>query len=161
MRSYLDSSALVAVYVTERFSARARSEARRAGQLPFTGLHELEVRNTFRLLHGRRVIGKRAVRLLIGHLEEDVGAGRLLRAEVDYSALFARSCELSDRHSARILCRSLDILHVACALGLDCQRFVSGDDLQLRLARAAGLKAVDIKAGEPRARAASASRTAS
>lgn len=152
MRSYFDSSALVAVYVTERFSVRARDEARRAGQLPFTGLHELEVRNTFRLLYGRRLIGKRAARMLANHVEEDVAAGRLLRVEVDYVALFTRSCDLADRHTARILCRSLDILHVACALGLGCQRFVSGDDRQLRLARSAGLKPIDIRAAEPGAR---------
>jgi predicted nucleic acid-binding protein len=145
VKTYFDSSALVAVYVTERFSARARAEARRAGQLPFTGLHELEVRNTFRVLHGRRSIDERAGLMLAGHLEEDIGAGRLLRVPVDYAGLFTRSCELSDRHSARLLCRSLDILHVACALDLACQRFVSGDDRQLRLARTAGLKDVDIR----------------
>lgn len=150
MKTYFDSSALVAVYVTERFSDRARREARRAGQLPFTGLHELEVCNTLRVLHGRRIIDARAARLLAGHLEEDVRAGRLLRVDVDYQGMFLRSLDLSDRHSARLLCRSLDILHVAGALTLACERFVSGDDRQLRLARAAGLKPVDVKVSAAR-----------
>lgn len=146
MKTYLDSSALVAVYVTERFSDRARGEARRAAQLPFTGLHELEVRNTLRVLYGRRLLDAHEARLLAGHMDEDIRAGRLLRLDVDYTRLFSRSCELSERHSARLLCRSLDILHVACALELGCERFVSGDERQLRLARSSGLKGVDIKA---------------
>ncbi len=144
MKTYFDSSALVAVYVTERFSPRAREAARQAGQLPFMGLHELEVRNTFRLLHGRRLIDAHAARLLAAHVEEDVQAGRLVRVSVDFLALFVRSCELSERHASRLLCRSLDILHVACALLLECERLVSGDGRQLRLARAQGLKALDI-----------------
>jgi predicted nucleic acid-binding protein len=144
VKSYFDSSALVALYVTERFSPRARAEARRAGQLPFMGLHELEVRNAFRLLHGRQVIDAHAARLLAGHVDEDVRAGRLVRVAIDAAALFARSCELSDRHASRLLCRSLDILHVACALLLECERLVSGDERQLRLARAVGLKGLDI-----------------
>jgi predicted nucleic acid-binding protein len=147
VKTYFDSSALVAVYVTERFSARARAEARRAAQLPFTGLHELEVANTFRLLYGRQVIDNQAARMLALHVVEDVEASRLLRVPVDYTNLFTRACELSDRHAARLLCRCLDILHVACALDIGCQRFVSGDDRQLRLARAAGLKPLDIKKG--------------
>ena len=83
MKTYFDSSALVAVYVTERFSDRARDEVRRAGQVPWTGLHELEVRNTLCLLHGRRIIDAREARALAGHLNEDVRGGRLVRLEVD------------------------------------------------------------------------------
>jgi hypothetical protein len=43
---------LVAVYVPERFSKAARQVVRAAPQIPFTQLHELEVRNAFELLAG-------------------------------------------------------------------------------------------------------------
>ena len=50
MTTYIDSSALVAVYVTERFSKPARRALRAVPQVPYTQLHELEVPNAFELL---------------------------------------------------------------------------------------------------------------
>ena len=79
-------------------------------------------------------------------------AGGLSASRSTNPAVFAKSCNLAQQHSARLLCRSLDILHVACALDLACDRFVSGDDRQLRLARATGLKVVDITAPVSRIR---------
>jgi predicted nucleic acid-binding protein len=43
MTVYFDSSALVAVYVTEAYSERARRELRKRGAVPWTPLHDLEV----------------------------------------------------------------------------------------------------------------------
>ena len=56
MTTYVDSSALVAVYVSERFSQSARRAVRAVPQIPFTQLHELEVPNAFALLVGRTVM---------------------------------------------------------------------------------------------------------
>lgn len=47
MTTHVDSSALVPVYVPERYSKAARSTVRAAGQIPFTALHQLEVANAF------------------------------------------------------------------------------------------------------------------
>jgi predicted nucleic acid-binding protein len=44
-----------------------------------------------------------------------------------------------------LLCRTLDVLHVATAVELNCLRFVSADDRQLSLANAVGLTIIDIK----------------
>jgi predicted nucleic acid-binding protein len=41
--TYADSSALVALYVPQRFSKSARAAVRKAGQIPFNALHRLEV----------------------------------------------------------------------------------------------------------------------
>jgi len=79
-------------------------------------------------------------------------AGGLSASRSTNPAVFAKSCNLAQQHSARLLCRSLDILHAACALDLACDRFGSGDDRQLRLARATGLKVVDITAPVSRIR---------
>ena len=67
-----------------------------------------------------------------------------------YFDVFARALELSARHAVTLLCRSLDVLHVAAALELGCSRFVSGDDRQLALAAAEGLDPVDVKGGQTR-----------
>jgi predicted nucleic acid-binding protein len=145
VKTYFDSSALVAVYVTERFSKVARHEARAALQLPYTQLHDLEVRNALRVLHGRGTLSAQEVRELTGQLDEDLETRRLMETRIDLFDVFHRAGELSQTHAADLLCRSLDILHVAAAIELQCTRLVSGDDRQLRLARAVGIDPVDVK----------------
>jgi len=143
--SYFDSSALVAIYVTEAFSRVARREARAVSQIPYTALHELEVPNGLRVLHGRGLITSQELRDLTGQLAGDLEAHRLVETRIDLFDVFRRASGLSQAHAVRLLCRSLDILHVAAALELGCRRFVSGDDRQLALARAVGLAPVDVK----------------
>ena len=145
MTSYFDSSVLVAIYVPEEFSSRVRAEARIAGQIPFTPLHDLEVQNALRVAHGRgRLDGGELARCL-EQLKDDVEGSRLARTQVDLFRLFERAQELSRVHAVKILSRSLDLLHVATAIDLRCKRLVSGDDRQLTLAKAAGLEPVDVK----------------
>lgn len=153
MKDYFDTSALVALYVSEAYSQLARREARAAGQIPFTPLHDLELGNALQLLRGRRLIDGRQLQLLSGHVAEDRDAERLVETPIDLHHVFVRACELSAAHSAGVLCRSLDLLHVASSLELGCRRFVSGDDRQLLLARALDLEAVDIKGRRRRTRA--------
>lgn len=145
MNGYFDTSALVALYVSETHSRLARREAQAAGQIPFTPLHDLELGNALRLLRGRHLIDDRQLQQLSGHVVEDRDAERLVETPVDLHRVFARARELSVVHSARVLCRSLDVLHVASSLELGCRRFISGDDRQLLLAKALDLEIVDIK----------------
>jgi predicted nucleic acid-binding protein len=148
----VDSSALIAVYATERYSAHARREVRATTGIPFTSLHELEVPNALRVLHGRGALEARELRGLLAQIADDQEAHRLVDARLDLFAVFARAIALSARHAATLLCRSLDGLHVAAALELGCSRFVSGDDRQLALAAAEGFDAIDVKNGRPRPR---------
>lgn len=150
MKTYFDTSALVALYVTETFSDSARRAARAAGQIPFTPLHRLELANTFELLLGRHLITDAELERLRGQVSEDLNALRLVDAPLDLFHVFDRATELSRVHTSRMLARSLDILHVAAALHLGCERFVSGDDRQLALARAAGMAPADIKTSRRR-----------
>jgi hypothetical protein len=50
-----------------------------------------------------------------------------------------------ENHTAKLFTRSLDLLHVAAAHAASCRVFVSADDRQLAVAKATGLKVVDIK----------------
>jgi predicted nucleic acid-binding protein len=145
VNNYFDTSALVALYVSEAHSRVARREAQAAGQLPFTPLHDLELANALQLLRGRDLIDGRQLQLLSSHVAEDRDAERLVETPIDLPRVFVRARELSAAHSARVLCRSLDVLHVASSLELGCRRLVSGDDRQLQLARALDLETVDIK----------------
>ncbi len=145
MTTYFDSSVLVAIYVTERFSQAARRAVRAVPQLPFTTLHELEVGNAFELLVGRGLISKAESRVIYLHLQDDLRNERLVRVTVDLERVFGEARELSRAHNAKLLARSLDLLHVAAAHVTTCTRFVSADDRQLAVARATGLEIVDIK----------------
>ncbi len=150
MKTYIDSSALIPIYVPEAFSPRARREMRAARQVPFTSLHGLEVRNAFHLLCGRGIISTAELRSVLSWLDDDLAAHRLARVPVDFASLFAGAEQLVTAHAVRLLCRSLDVLHVACALQLECTRFVTVDDRQLALAKTAGMAGVDIKRGARR-----------
>jgi predicted nucleic acid-binding protein len=145
VNDYFDTSALVALYVSEAHSPVARREAQAAGQIPFTPLHDLELANALQLLCGRHLIDSRQLQLLSGHVAEDRDAERLVETPIDLHRVFVRARELSLAHSAKALCRSLDVLHVASSLELGCRRLISGDDRQLRLARTLELETIDIK----------------
>lgn len=138
--AYVDSSVFVASYLAEPHSAAARRSVAAEPQVPFTALHHLEVRNAFRLQVGRKRITREESEAVLRHLEQDIAAERLRLTPLDLYAVFERAEELSARHTARALCRSLDILHVAAALELGCGRFVSFDARQVKLAGAAGLR---------------------
>lgn len=145
MRTYVDSSALVPVYVTERFSRAARSVVRTAGQIPFTAIHQLEVPNAFELLVGRELITRDESRAIHAQLQEDLETQRLMPVALDLDRVFADARELSRLYTAKFLARSLDLLHVAAAHVVLCTTFVSADNRQLAVAKASGLTAVDIK----------------
>ena len=145
MTTYVDSSALVPVYVPERFSAVAREVLRGLPQVPYTPLHGLEVPNAFALLMGRRIISADEHRAIRTQLQEDIEAQRLVPVALDWERIFATACELSESHTAKLLTRSLDLIHVAAAHCTNCRVFVSADDRQITTARAAGLKVIDIK----------------
>lgn len=142
--TYADSSALVPLYVPERFSPYARSAVQNAGQVPFTALHRLEVPNAFELLAGRHLITRDECRAILQQLQDDLESGRLLATDLDLEQVFAEAAELSRRHTARFLARGLDLLHVASAHVALCRTFVSADDRQLAVAKATGLSVVDI-----------------
>ena len=139
MTTYVDSSALVAVYVPERFSKAARRAVRSLPQVPFTQLHELEVRNAFELLAGRGLISSEQRRGIEVQLNEDIAAERLAPTGLDLDHVFTDAVDLSRAHSAKSLTRALDLLHVAAAHVAMCTTFVSADDRQLAVAKATGL----------------------
>ena len=118
---------------------------RTAGQVPFTALHQLEIPNAFELLVGRGLLRREEARAVHGHLKDDIEQQRLLALSLDLNRVFADAARLSHEHTAKVLTRSLDLLHVAAAHLIGCSQFVSADDRQLAVAKASGLRTVDIK----------------
>jgi predicted nucleic acid-binding protein len=142
---YIDSSALVAVYVTERFSKSARRALRAVPQVPYTQLHELEVPNAFELLVGRAVMTREECQAIRAQLDDDIENQRLVRLSLDLNRVFADAYDLSRQHTSKYLSRSLDLLHIAAARIAACTTFVSADDRQLAVAKTTGMRLVDIK----------------
>lgn len=150
--TYADSSVLVASYANELHSTMARRALMSVTQVPYTPLHHIEVRNALRVLVGRRRLTLEESSKMLVHLEDDVAAGRLLQVPIDLYAVFSAADALSARHATRILSRSLDTLHVAVALELDCSKFVTFDARQGLLAAACGLQVVDLTKRKSRPR---------
>jgi predicted nucleic acid-binding protein len=148
--TYVDSSVLVPIYVPERFSTSARNAVRDAGQVPFTAIHQLEVPNAFEWLVGRDLMTREECRAIQGQLREDLEAHRLVQVSLDLDQVFTQAVEFSRLYTTKHLARSLDLLHVAAAHAATCTTFVSADDRQLAVAKASGLRTIDIKRGTRR-----------
>jgi hypothetical protein len=70
----------------------------------------------------------------------DFDAGHLRQADILWRSALNRSAELSREHTPKLGTRSLDVLHVACALELKVRYFLTFDVRQQELATAAGLR---------------------
>lgn len=57
-----------------------------------------------------------------------------------WRAALNRAAELSREHTPKLGTRSLDVLHIACALELKLPAFLTFDERQQRLASAVGLR---------------------
>ena len=74
----------------------------------------------------------------------DFATGRIRQAEILWRAALNRAAELSLTHTAKLGTRSLDVLHVACALELKARYFLTFDERQKNLSSAVGLKIVHL-----------------
>lgn len=140
MSLYFDTSALLKLYTPERETARLSRWLQDQGlPLVFTSLHELELFNSLELKLFRKEISRSDVEKSSKDIRGDVGRGVYFRPPISWNEVFTVSVGLSHSHTATEGYRSLDILHVASALVLNCSHFVTYDNPQLRLARRSGL----------------------
>ena len=138
---YVDTSVIVKLYFKEEYSQKAARWLKDNNEaIPLTSFHELELLNAIQLKQFRKEITPDQSRLIISRLEEHEMSGIYFRPQLDWSAIFIHALDLSEKHSAIIGSRSLDILHVASALSINADRFLTFDDQQTRLAGLAGLK---------------------
>ncbi len=159
MRAYADSSFILRLLTAEADSQAAIGEYRRIGLPPlfFLPLHALEVRNAIlqRVFHERRSLPSRE-RANVAR-QRDVALDRLARllarralleVAVDMDVVIVRATELGIAHTERLGARAIDLLHVASALALGSEVFLTTDERQARVARAEGLKVVTSGAKE-------------
>ena len=135
---YLDTSALVKLYVREPETADLSAFVRRhAPPLPFSSLHELELTHA---LERRREDGDFSsieVNRIVAAVEKDLESGVLARPTADWPGTFTRAIHLLRQHRGL---RSLDALHIGHALEAGAGWFVTYDRRQGKAASAEGLK---------------------
>jgi predicted nucleic acid-binding protein len=158
MRNYADTSFLVKLLTQEPGTAAAVGDYRRLGRpaLFFLPLHGLEVTNAIRqrAFHQRRTLGsseksgvKRERDTSLALLHKLISRRALIEITMDMDPVIQRARKLSEKHTERLGCRGFDLLHVALALELECDTFLTADRIQGALARAEGLD-VTISVGE-------------
>lgn len=143
MSAYADTSFLLALYAREAHSAKAAAwlTARtRIRSLPLTPFGRLELDNAVygKIFRGELEAGQ-AQRLFarVGH---DLSEGVLVHFSPGTAAHYREARRLAELHTARLGCRTLDILHVAAAVCAGARDFLTLDPRQGALARAAGLR---------------------
>ena len=143
---YADPSALLKLYIKE---PQSRVVAAWRAQIPapllITHHGRLELINGIGLAAHRASINEKMHEAALAALDNDFEQGRYAQADLLWRATLKRAMEVSREFTRLLGCRSLDVLHVASALELGLQVFVTFDVRQKQLARAVKLKVLDLE----------------
>ncbi len=151
MRAYADTSFIIRLVAEEAESGDVVSEYRRLDypRLFYSHFHALEVRNAIlqRAFHERRSITSgerqhvsRRRDAAFARLQHYISRRALLDVTLDTETAIACAAKLSTAHTERLGARAIDLLHVASALTLESEIFLTTDIRQAQIAKAEGLK---------------------
>ncbi len=141
MVAFADTGFLASLYLKESTSGQAQATiAATPVVLPLTPHSLLELRNALNRSVQRKRITTSQRDSLWSDMEADIAAGFLVPTPIPSDELHKKARELSDRHTATLGTRTLDLLHIAAALILDAKLFFSFDERQRKAAAAEGLK---------------------
>lgn len=155
MRAYADSSFILRLVTGEADSPQAIAVYRGAGspKLFFLPLHALEVRNAIlqRAFHQRRSISSsdrhsvaRERNTALARAEHLLARGALVDVTLEMDSVLTRATSLAAAHTEKLGTRAIDLMHVAAALTLKSELFLTTDLRQGQLAKAEGLKVLSI-----------------
>lgn len=140
MSAYFDSAIIIKLYVQEINSPHAIAlVSGYPAPVPLTTWQALEVKNAIRLKAFRKEITPGEMTQSIAAFEQDVTSKRWLRPDYDVATIEQKAEELSASHAATLGCRTLDIIHVAAALVIGVNAFITFDNRQAALAKLSGL----------------------
>jgi predicted nucleic acid-binding protein len=111
----------------------------------WTSWHRVEVFNSFRQTEYAGLIGRGEARSMIRLLEQEVRLGYWPQVEFDWTETVRAACELSAEHSLDLTVRGMDLFHVAVAIEIAADAFLSFDEEQNAFARAVGFSLLRIK----------------
>ena len=138
MSIYADSSFLVSTCVLDAHTAAAAHRMTNRPRVWITPLNRAEVANAIQRYVFRRAITAADALASWKQFESDRANGLWTMAELP-AKLWESSIHIALLHGPALGVRTLDSLHVACALELGAQKFWTFDDRQAKLAEAVGL----------------------
>lgn len=137
MRVFLDTSAFAKRYVAEQGSDKVAELCQQADSLVVSVICLPELISTLSRLLREKKITKADYRKLKGDVMMDLADIDICQIIPDVLASVVSLLETNPL-------RAMDALHVACAVVVEADIFVSADHRQLAAARKAGLKIVDV-----------------
>jgi predicted nucleic acid-binding protein len=135
---YADTSFFVSLYLKDAHSAAADRWLRGRERPPITPLHVAEWTHAIAQHRFRQQITLTEADRLHRDFDHDCSLRVWQNLALPETALQVCS-DLGSRYGLKLGTRTLDSLHVACALELDAKRFWTFDDRQKKLATAVGL----------------------
>ncbi len=134
-RLYLDSGALVKLYVFEPGSEAVQAAVVDVPQLSLNPLQETEVRTAIHAAAGRGLLDPAAGGRALAFFDQDIVDGRWVRSECNWDHIWELTRSLSDLHASATLCRTLDLLHIAIAQADHAVGLITGDKRQAEVCR--------------------------
>ncbi len=139
MKTYVDTSFIVSLYVTDSHSIDSRQRVQTLSTVWWTPLHSAEWAHAIAQQVFRGTLSPSEAQEMYRQLEDDRTDGPWLEVGLPDRALDL-CADLARRYGPKLGVRTLDSLHVTCALELKAERFWTFDERQAKLAKAEGLK---------------------
>ena len=114
-------------------------------EMLWTPWHRLEVFNAIRQAERNGLLQTTNAGAEIRSLENEVRLGYWPHVEFDWFDAVRTANTLSAEHSRNLLIRGMDLFHVAIALEIGAEKFLTFDGDQAVLAEAAGLKTWELQ----------------
>ena len=138
---YVDTSVIVKLYIKEEYSLDVSTWLKENNEaIPLTTFHELEFNNAINLKEFRTEITTDEIRLIMARFAEHESKGVFYRPQISWTDTFKYAVDLSRKHTSKTGSRALDILHVASALSIKADRFLTFDERQSKLAALSGIR---------------------
>ena len=138
---YVDTSVIVKLYIKEKYSIDVSNWLKENNEaIPLTPFHELEFNNAINLKEFRAEITTDEIRLIMAKFAEHKSKGIFYRPQISWTDTFKYAVDLSKKYTNKTGSRSLDILHVASALFIKTDKFLTFDERQSKLAALSGMK---------------------
>ena len=138
MATYADSSFIVCLYSPDVHSHEANRRMLQKPLVLLTPVNRAELAHSLQRQVFRERIDAATAAAAWDAFEEDCQRGLWVVNDLPDNA-WERSIDLARRHGPALGVRTLDSLHVACAVELKARHFWTFDERQANLAKAAGL----------------------
>jgi len=142
---YVDTSVIVKLYFKEEYSSEVSKWVKSNDEaIPLTSLHELEFINAVNLKYFRDEISENNTKLVFSKFKAHEENGVFFRPSINWPDIYQCAFDLSKEYTGNIGSRSLDIIHVAAALTLGADSFLSLDVRQKKLASLTRMRVVNL-----------------